>query len=184
MVRYLPNLITFSRIALIPVMLFFYFSGMENAHWFALITFVVAGVSDGIDGFIARRWNATSQLGQFLDPIADKLIIASAAIAIAGSYDHWWYSIAAILIIGRDIIVSALREWATSTEVRSSLQVSWWGKSKTFVQFWALSLLIFGRDFIGIDIRFIGDVLLVISTVLSLWSMVSYMYAVYSASQK
>ena len=183
MVKHIPNAITLFRIILIPIFVGVYYAPIEQAYLMAVALFMFAGLSDGMDGYLARRFKVTSDFGQFLDPLADKLIVAAAAIIVAVTYQHWLYSAAAILIIGRDTYISGLREWAMHHNVSGAVKVSWWGKAKTALQFMALTFLLYGDYLYVLDLKLIGDVFLALATLLSLYSMILYSYNLYNALQ-
>ncbi len=181
MIRHVPNTITLFRIALIPLFLLFFYADFKYANWVSLCIFVIAAISDGVDGYVARRWHVTSDLGRFLDPVADKLIVTAVAIAIASEFPHWGYVVAAFVLIGRDMIVSALREWASLKQISESLHVSIWGKLKTLIQFIAFSFLILREPVLGIDTQLIGNGLLLVAVGMALWSMWRYVLSILHA---
>jgi len=142
----------------------------------ACAAFALAGITDSLDGYYARKWGQTSRLGAFLDPVADKLIVATALVLIVSADPHSWFLvIVAIVIIGREIAVSALREWMAEIGARGRIKVSIWGKYKTIMQIVGLSFLLFRRDLFGIPIYKLGLILTGIAAILTLWSMVLYL---------
>ena len=184
----LPNLITLARIFLIPVFngLFYlqpnYLDG-EPLGWInnALIAiFIIISATDFIDGFLARRLNQVSALGAFLDPVADKLMVCTALILLIDYYHTWYVTIPSIIIISREILVSALREWMSEVGKRANVAVSWIGKSKTFVQMVAILFLLIHQPLLFFsfnEINMMGRVLLFIATILTLWSGIKYLIA-------
>lgn len=174
----IPILLTWLRIVLIPLMIAVYYM---PASWFhvldrnctATVIFVVAAVTDWLDGYLARRWNQTSAFGAFLDPVADKLMIAAALIMLV-QLDRLDAIIAAI-IIGREITISALREWMAQIGAHKSVAVSMIGKIKTTAQMIAIPLLLYQAPLFGFDVRQAGVCFIYIAAVLTLWSMVYYM---------
>jgi len=184
----LPNLITLSRICLIPIFvgLFYlqpnYLDG-EPLSWInnsIIAIYIVISATDFIDGFLARRLNQETALGAFLDPVADKLMVCTALILLIDFYHTWYITIPSIIIISREILVSALREWMSEVGKRANVAVSWIGKSKTFVQMIAIlfllihqPLFIFSYD----QINIMGRVLLFSATILTLWSGIKYLIA-------
>lgn len=173
----IPMAITWMRIALIPVFLWVYYLPFDWAHFFAMIVFVLAAVTDWLDGFLARRFNATSPLGAFLDPVADKLIVAVALIVIAVEYQHWIVTLAAIVIIMREMAVSALREWMAAQQLSDVVAVSKMGKYKTTFQLIALSLLIYGGSLFGVPWVTLGLIFLALATLLTVVSLLQYITA-------
>jgi CDP-diacylglycerol--glycerol-3-phosphate 3-phosphatidyltransferase len=174
----LPNILTVGRIVAVPlvVMLFFWTSN-PWAGPLAAFVFIAAAITDSLDGYIARRLNVTSPLGEFLDPVADKLMVSTALVLLVWKDPHWVIALCAMIIVGREITVSALREWMAQLGSRAKVKVSWLGKWKTIVQMTGLSLMMYRNDLLGLPIYAIGKVLLVAACVLTLWSMVAYMRA-------
>jgi CDP-diacylglycerol--glycerol-3-phosphate 3-phosphatidyltransferase/cardiolipin synthase len=174
----IPILLTWLRIVMIPLMIAIYYVpdawinglGRDLA---AMLVFVIAGATDWLDGYLARRWNETSSFGAFLDPVADKLVVAAALIMLVqlGRLD----AIIAAIIIGREITISALREWMAQIGAHKSVAVSMIGKIKTVAQMIAIPLLLFHAPISGIDIQRIGTWLIYVAAVLTLWSMGYYM---------
>jgi CDP-diacylglycerol--glycerol-3-phosphate 3-phosphatidyltransferase len=171
----LPNTLTWMRILMIPAILVLF----NMPYWWkdpaACAAFALAGITDSLDGYYARKWGQTSRLGAFLDPVADKLIVAAALVLIVSKDPRWFVVIAAIVIIGREIAVSALREWMAEIGARGRIKVSIWGKYKTIMQIVGLSLLLYRRDLFGIPIYKLGLVLTGVAAVLTLWSMILYL---------
>ncbi|SMN15815.1 CDP-diacylglycerol--glycerol-3-phosphate 3-phosphatidyltransferase [uncultured Candidatus Thioglobus sp.] len=182
----IPNMITLSRIFLIPVFvaLYYFQPAYSDTSTFTWINFYLTGsfafisITDYLDGYLARKLNMTSQLGAFLDPVADKLIVSVALIMLVDFYPsdtHWYITIAALIIIFREILVSALREWMGTIGHRSSVNVSYIGKVKTFVQIFAILFLLYQQPFFGLPSFEIGVVLLMAATFLTLWSGLIYL---------
>ena len=171
----LPNTLTWLRILMIPAILVLF----NLPYWWkdpaACAAFALAGITDSLDGYYARKWGQTSRLGAFLDPVADKLIVTAALVLIVSKDPRWFVVIAAIVIIGREIAVSALREWMAEIGARGRIKVSIWGKYKTVVQIVGLSLLLYRRDLFGIPIYELGLALTGVAAVLTLWSMILYL---------
>ena len=174
----IPILLTWLRIVLIPLMIGIYYVpdswingiGRDLA---AMLVFVVAGATDWLDGYLARRWNETSAFGAFLDPVADKLVVAAALIMLVqlGRLD----AIIAAIIIGREITISALREWMAQIGAHKSVAVSMIGKIKTVAQMTSIPLLLYHMPINGFDVQMIGTWLIYVAAVLTLWSMGYYM---------
>jgi CDP-diacylglycerol--glycerol-3-phosphate 3-phosphatidyltransferase len=174
-----PNLITYSRIILIPLIVgIFYLPASwlsyENKNIIACAIFVIAAVTDWLDGYMARRLNQMSAFGAFLDPVADKLIVVGALVVLLqlGRVDP----LVALIIIGREIAISALREWMAQIGASRSVAVHMLGKVKTVVQMVAIPFLLYHGTLFGlIDTALWGTVLIYISAVLTIWSMVYYL---------
>jgi CDP-diacylglycerol--glycerol-3-phosphate 3-phosphatidyltransferase len=141
----------------------------------ACAAFALAGITDSLDGYYARKLGQTSRLGAFLDPVADKLIVAAALILIVSRDPRWFVAIASIVIIGREIAISALREWMAEIGARGKIKVSMLGKYKTIMQIVGLSFLLFRQSMFGIPVYNLGLALTAIAVVLTLWSMVAYL---------
>jgi CDP-diacylglycerol--glycerol-3-phosphate 3-phosphatidyltransferase/cardiolipin synthase len=171
----LPNTLTWLRILMIPGIVALFYLPFWWAHPAAGVGFALAGITDTLDGYFARKLGQTSRLGAFLDPVADKLIVAAALVLIISRDPQWYLVIAAIVIIGREIAVSALREWMAEIGARGRIKVSTLGKYKTIMQIVGLSLLLFRRDLFGIPIYTLGLVLTGVAAVLTLWSMILYL---------
>lgn len=170
----IPNILTFIRLALIPVFVVVFYLPYEWSAVAAAMVFWVAGFTDWLDGLLARKLGQTSRFGAFLDPVADKVMVAAALILITEHYHSIWITIPAITMIGRELIISALREWMAEIGKRASVAVSWVGKVKTVSQMFALWLLIWRYDDWMI---WVGYVALYIATILTYWSMVQYLAA-------
>jgi CDP-diacylglycerol--glycerol-3-phosphate 3-phosphatidyltransferase len=170
-----PNTLTWLRILMIPAILVLFFLPYWWADPAACAAFALAGITDTLDGYYARKLGQTSRLGAFLDPVADKLIVAAALVLIVSKDPRWFVVIAAVVIIGREIAVSALREWMAEIGARGRIKVSNLGKYKTIMQIVGLSLLLFRRDLFGIPVYTLGLLLTAVATVLTLWSMVLYL---------
>src|SRR5271165_588790 len=172
----LPNALTWLRILMIPaIVLLFYLLPYPWGDTAACAAFALAGITDSLDGYYARKLGLTSRLGAFLDPVADKLIVAAALILIVSRDPRWFIAIVAVVIIGREIAVSALREWMAEIGARGRIRVSIWGKYKTVMQIVGLSLLLFRHDLFGIPIYKLGLILTGVAAVLTLWSMFLYL---------
>jgi cardiolipin synthase len=176
----IPILLTWLRVALIPLVVGVYYL---PEHWLhvadrnlaATLVFIVAAITDWFDGYLARRWNETSAFGAFLDPVADKLMVAGALLVLV-QLDRV-NAIIAFIIIGREITISALREWMAEIGARKSVAVSSLGKIKTAAQMVAIPMLLFHDPMFNgvLDIHLCGEILLWIAGVLTVWSMFYYL---------
>ena len=173
----LPNILSLLRIALIPVLIGCYFLPQESASIWATIVFSIASLTDWLDGYLARKWNQTSAFGAFIDPVADKLIVAIALVLVLFKTPEWYVLIPVVIIIGREITVSALREWMAEVGQRNAVKVSFVGKLKTAFQMLSIGCLIFHNSLFGLPIFEIGIVLLYVASVLTISSMWSYLKA-------
>jgi CDP-diacylglycerol--glycerol-3-phosphate 3-phosphatidyltransferase len=169
----LPNVLTLIRIALIPIFILFYYLPWHYAHLAAALIFMVASFTDWLDGYLARRLHQVSPFGAFLDPVADKLLVSCSLLMLVGNQEIYYITIPAIIIVGREIVISALREWMAELGRRASVAVSYVGKVKTVFQMVALILLILYRP--GLELLNVcGVILLWLSSILTIWSMVIY----------
>jgi cardiolipin synthase len=176
----LPNLLTWLRIILIPLFVgIFYFEkswvSASNQNLVATVIFVGAAVTDWLDGWIARRYDQTSAFGAFLDPVADKLMVAAALIILVQL--HRVDAVIALVIIGREIAISALREWMAQIGQSKSIAVSFLGKVKTATQMVAIPMLLYHDMLFGFDPQMIGTWLIYMAAVLTLISMAYYLKA-------
>lgn len=170
----IPNILTLLRIVLIPVFVLLFYLPVEWARLSCALVFSIAAVTDWFDGYLARRWGQVSPFGAFLDPVADKLMVAVSLLLLVQSEPTPAFAIPAAVIIGREITISALREWMAELGARAMVAVSLIGKFKTAVQMIAILLLIYKEPLWNIPIYTIGFVLLYIAAILTLWSMVIY----------
>ena len=179
----LPIALTWGRIVAIPLIILLFYMPYHWSDQAAGILFALAGITDSFDGYLARKWGQTSRLGEFLDPVADKLIVATALVLIvfAARDEPRWVAVLTVLsaavIIGREIAISALREWMAEIGARRKVAVSGLGKFKTILQIVGLSMMLFRWNLLGIPIYELGLALTVIAAVLTLWSMVQYLRA-------
>jgi CDP-diacylglycerol--glycerol-3-phosphate 3-phosphatidyltransferase/cardiolipin synthase len=177
----IPNILTLLRIILIPFFVGSFYLPFEWSNQLCAFLFALAAITDWLDGYLARKWQQTSPLGAFLDPVADKLMVAAALIVLVQAQPTLFMVIPAVVIIGREITISALREWMAELGERATVAVSVIGKFKTAAQMLALVLLIY-RDDIGLFPTFtVGYVLLYVAVILTLWSMLVYLQAAWPA---
>lgn len=176
MMAALPNALTWARVMAIPLLIGLYWMPITPEVRDALATalFVLAALTDWLDGWLARKLGVTTAFGAFLDPVADKLIVVAALVMLL-SLDRaqTWV---AIVIIGREIAISALREWMAELGQRRSVAVHWVGKLKTIAQLVAIPMLLWGRPLLGIDMLRLGHWLVMVAAVLTIWSMFYYLH--------
>lgn len=171
----IPNILTLARIAFIPLLVMFFYLPYAWSLPLAAGLFALASITDWLDGYLARRWNQATPFGAFLDPVADKLMVAVALALLIERYDSVWLTLPALVIIGREIVISALREWMAEMGKRGSVAVSWLGKVKTTLQMLALLLLLAFLP--GTPLALVGVVTLHVAAILTLWSMALYLRA-------
>ncbi|MFV2057488.1 MAG: CDP-diacylglycerol--glycerol-3-phosphate 3-phosphatidyltransferase [Thiohalomonadales bacterium] len=189
MVRFnLPNLITLLRIALIPVFVVFFYIPTVWSSVATAFVFAAAGFTDWLDGYLARRLNQTSSFGAFLDPVADKLMVAIALVLLVDqnptTYPGIFLALPAAVIIGREIVISALREWMAELGERAQVAVSVIGKIKTFSQMLAILLLLYRQPIGSFSTVEVGFFLLYLAAALTLWSMVIYLKSAWPRIRK
>ncbi|MBU2713042.1 CDP-diacylglycerol--glycerol-3-phosphate 3-phosphatidyltransferase [Zooshikella harenae] len=171
----IPNYLTLLRIVLIPVIVLVYYLPQPWSYQASAGIFALAGITDWFDGYLARRLNQATPFGAFLDPVADKLMVAIALALLVEEFSHIWLTIPAIIIIGREIVISALREWMAEIGKRTSVAVSFVGKLKTAVQMLSIFLLLASPAGYPTTIFYIGISCLYLAAILTLWSMVVYL---------
>jgi len=171
----IPNLLTFFRIIAIPLIVVIYYLPFPWAGQASGIVFGLAAVTDWFDGYLARRLNQTSKFGAFLDPVADKLIVSTALVVLVQNDPTVVLMAVAAIIIGREITVSALREWMSEAGARSRVKVTFFAKWKTTVQMFGIGFMLYQEPSFGLPIYEIGGALLIAAAGLTLWSMVDYL---------
>ena len=176
----IPNLITLSRIVLIPLLIGIYYlpEGWLSTHGknvAATAVFIFAGITDWLDGYLARRLNQMSAFGAFLDPVADKLIVVAALVVLLHLEPPRVHAFVALVIIGREIAISALREWMAKVGQAKSVAVAFIGKLKTVAQMVAIPLLLYRDPLLGLDCLWLGTILINVAAVLTVISMLYYM---------
>lgn len=173
----IPNLLTLFRVVMIPVMFILFLLPYEWARVASCAAFVTAAVTDWFDGYLARRLGQSSKFGAFLDPVADKLLVSVALVLIVMDQPILLVTLPAAIIIGREIVISALREWLAELGARAAIAVSYIGKVKTGFQMTALGMLLLRQDLFFIPINALGLALLSIAAILTLVSMAAYLKA-------
>lgn len=171
----IPNSLTLMRIALIPVFIVAVYYPADWARQAAAGLFALAGMTDWLDGYLARKLNQQSAFGAFLDPVADKLMVAAALIVLVALDPRTEIVLACIIIIGREITISALREWMAELGERATVAVSWVGKFKTAAQMGAITFMLYQEPLFGFSMYQFGLYLLYIAAALTLWSMIVYL---------
>ncbi len=171
----IPNILTLLRIVLIPVFVLIYYLPYPWGPMAASLVFALAAVTDWFDGYLARKLDQTSPFGAFLDPVADKLMVATALVVLVDTYSVFWITAPAIVIIGREIVISALREWMAELGKRANIAVSYIGKLKTTLQMLSIFIMLAAVPFSLYS--WIGIGALYIASVLTLWSMYVYLKA-------
>lgn len=176
-------MLTLLRIALVPVLVLFFYVPYHWSNFACVFIFVLAAVTDIADGAIARKTGQTSRFGAFLDPVADKIMVSTALVLLVQRQETYQavFAIAAAVIIGREITISALREWMSEIGESALVKVSWVGKLKTIFQMTAIGFLLYHDNMGWIPIALIGEILLYLAAALTLWSMWNYLQAAWPA---
>jgi CDP-diacylglycerol--glycerol-3-phosphate 3-phosphatidyltransferase len=178
-----PTILTLLRIALVPVLVVFFYLPYHWSNLACVVIFVLAAITDIADGAIARHMGQISRFGAFLDPVADKIMVSTALVLLVQRQETYQviFAIAAAIIIGREITISALREWMSELGERALVSVSWVGKLKTIFQMTAIGFLLYHDDIGWIPVALVGELLLYTAAVLTLWSMYTYLRSAWPA---
>jgi CDP-diacylglycerol--glycerol-3-phosphate 3-phosphatidyltransferase len=178
-----PTMLTLLRIALVPVLVLFFYLPYTWSNLACVIIFVAAAVTDIADGAIARSTGQTSRFGAFLDPVADKIMVSTALVLLVQRQETYQavFAVAAAIIIGREITISALREWMSEIGESALVKVSWVGKLKTIFQMTAIGFLLYHENIGPIPVTLIGELLLYTAAALTLWSMWTYLQSAWPA---
>lgn len=173
----IPNTLTILRISLVPIFIIVFYIPWKFNYIATSIIFILASLTDYFDGYLARKLKQESAFGRFLDPVADKLIVAVALVLLVQKNPTFWFTIPAIIIVCREITVSAFREWMAKVGKGINIAVCWLGKLKTFLQMVAVCMLLAfppGSN----DLRFmlIAYICLYIAVILTIWSMLVYLW--------
>lgn len=172
----IPNLITVLRVLLIPIFILLFYLPYHWSYMAASSVFAFAAATDWLDGYLARRLEQSTPFGAFLDPVADKLMVAVALVLLVQAHANLWLTLPAAVIIGREIVISALREWMAELGARAQVAVSNLGKWKTAAQMLALVILLANPPALTFWVV-LGYVLLILAAGLTLWSMLQYLRA-------
>lgn len=180
----LPNVLTLLRITLIPLLAIVFYLPWQYSNLLSTIIFLLAALTDWLDGYFARKMSLETVFGAFLDPVADKLMVACVLILIVQAQASEILAIAATIIIGREITIASLREWMAEIGQRAKIKVSTLGKWKTTLQMTAISFLLYQEDIFGLPINLIGYWLLYIAAILTLWSMINYLTIAFTLAKE
>ena len=175
----LPNILTFMRILMIPALVVVFYTPGQWMPFLCAVIFGLAALTDWADGYLARKMDLTTPFGAFLDPVADKVMVAAALVLMAEREASWAFTIPAMVIISREIIISALREWMAELGKRANVAVSNIGKVKTTMQMIAIIVLLGAGSILEWLFVPVGYAALYIAAALTLWSMVIYLAAAY-----
>jgi CDP-diacylglycerol--glycerol-3-phosphate 3-phosphatidyltransferase len=177
----LPTVLTLFRIALLPVMVIVFYAPFKGANVTAALIFLAAALTDWLDGYIARRYNMGSAFGAFLDPVADKLMVAVTLFLIVQENPTPLMAITSAVIVGREITISALREWMAQIGERAHVRVAALGKLKTIMQIVAIEVLLYQHDLEGLRLFHVGESLLVVAAGLTIASALVYLRTAWPA---
>ena len=176
----IPNCLTYFRILLIPAFVILGFCSFLHHEWATAFIFFIGAVTDWLDGFLARYLHQGSAFGEFLDPVADKLVVAAALVLLITEFPNPWMAIPGVIIISREILISALREWMAELGKRTRVKVSYIGKIKTSMQMLAILILLTQKPAMTPTLNpviIIGFICLYIAVILTIWSMCIYLIA-------
>jgi len=173
----IPNILTFARILMIPLFVVVFYLPGEHIDYYAAGIFCLAGFTDWLDGFLARKLNQSSRFGAFLDPVADKLLVAVALVLLAADYGSVWIAIPASIIVSREIVISALREWMAELGKCANISVNKIGKIKTGLQMLAIVILLSQPATWDNPWVWLGIILMYLAVAFTLWSMLIYLKA-------
>lgn len=173
----LPTLVTIARMGLIPVFVVVYVVPARFNYLASALCFGVAAVTDWLDGYLARRLHQTTTFGAFLDPVADKLIVVTALVLLIGAHSNVWLTLPGVVIVGREIVISALREWMAEVSRKRLIAVTWVAKVKTTLQMIALFVLLANPPNLDLWMVKVGYLLLYGAAIATLWSMLVYLQA-------
>jgi CDP-diacylglycerol--glycerol-3-phosphate 3-phosphatidyltransferase len=173
----IANQLTLLRILLIPLIVVIFYLPYDWRYPVVSGIFCLAALTDWLDGWVARTYDQMTPFGAFLDPVADKLMVAAALVLLVEAHATLWFAIPAIVIISREIVISALREWMAELGKRASVAVSMIGKFKTTAQMAAIAVLLFENPAEPTILNSVGYILLYIAAILTLWSMLVYLKA-------
>jgi CDP-diacylglycerol--glycerol-3-phosphate 3-phosphatidyltransferase len=173
----LPNILTLIRILMIPVFVVVFYLPWEGKHFAAATIFAIAAATDWLDGYLARKLDQFTPFGAFLDPVADKLIVSAALLVLLQVHATAVFAFPALVIVSREIVVSALREWMAELGQRTSVAVSYLGKVKTVLQMVAITVLLAVNPEKYPEWDVVGIVLLYVAALLTLWTMIIYLRA-------
>lgn len=180
----LPTGVTLFRIALIPIFVVVFYLPYNWSNLAAAAIFGLASLTDWIDGYLARVLKQESSFGAFLDPVADKLMVVVAIILLVEAHPSIYISIPSVIIVAREISISALREWMAELGSRSTIRVSWVGKTKTVIQLISLLLMIYAEPIAGLPVFDIGLAIYYLAAILTLFSMTIYLRAAWPVITK
>lgn len=173
----IPTYLTLLRIAFIPLLAIIFYLPWQHANVACTAIFMIAGFTDWLDGYLARKMEQETAFGAFLDPVADKLMVAFVLVLLVETESSPYLTIPAAIIIGREITIASLREWMAEIGQKATVKVSQLGKWKTTAQMLSITLLLYGENLAGLPIKTIGYWLLYIAAILTLWSMINYLTA-------
>ncbi|HKE48569.1 MAG TPA: CDP-diacylglycerol--glycerol-3-phosphate 3-phosphatidyltransferase [Rhodanobacteraceae bacterium] len=173
----IPTALTLFRILLLPVMVIVFYAPFTGANVAAAIIFITAAITDWLDGWIARRYDMGSAFGEFLDPVADKLMVGVTLFLLVQENPTPLMAVTSAIIVGREISISALREWMAEIGQRGQVRVATVGKIKTMLQIIAIVVLLYQHDLEGLRLFHVGETLLVAAAVLTIWSAIVYVRA-------
>ncbi|HEX5788670.1 MAG TPA: CDP-diacylglycerol--glycerol-3-phosphate 3-phosphatidyltransferase [Woeseiaceae bacterium] len=178
------NILTLFRIAAIPIVVICFYSPIPDARPIAAVIFAVAALTDLVDGWVARRFKQQSRFGEFLDPVADKLMVVIVLVMLVQTQSNLWEDVIAMIIIGREITISALREWMATIGERANVRVHLSGKIKTTLQMMGITFMVWELPVLDIDIYRVGYGMLIVAAVMTIYSMLVYLKAAWPSMSR
>jgi len=176
----LANFMTFLRILAIPVFIGVYYSDFTGHYLVSSLIFILACITDWLDGYLARKLDQCTPFGAFLDPVADKILVTVALVMLAAKFASRWFVIPAAIMVAREVLISALREWMAEQNKRTLVAVGWIGKVKTTFQMIAIIVLLASDPEGSVWFWGLGFFLIYIAAILTLWSMIQYLRSAWS----
>ena len=176
----LANFMTFLRILAIPVFIGVYYSDFTRHYLVSSLIFILACITDWLDGYLARKLDQCTPFGAFLDPVADKILVTVALVILAANFASPWFVIPAAIMVAREVLISALREWMAEQNKRTLVAVGWIGKVKTTFQMIAIIVLLASDPEGSVWFWGLGFFLIYIAAILTLWSMIQYLRSAWS----
>lgn len=175
-----PNMITMLRLLMMPLLFAIFYWPFPHHYLMCTVVFTAIGITDFLDGYFARKLNQFSQFGAFIDPVADKIVVGMSFILITELYQNPWVTLAVVIIIGREITISALREWMAGLGRRDQVAVASLGKYKTFTQMFAIGALFIAAEHYAVWIDWVAYAFLMAAAFLTLLSMIDYLKKAWS----
>jgi len=184
MILNIPTLLTLFRLLIIPIIIAVFFADLAHDNLILFGLFLLAASSDWLDGYLARNLNQVTRFGSFLDPVADKILVSISLILLLSEDPNKIFTFAVIIIVAREIIISGLREWMSKVGESDKVNITFLGKLKTALQMFGISFMFYRLPLFGVDVYHIGMILIILATMLTIWSMINYFIGSWPALKK